>query len=242
MRLAALFAGALLAACSPGQKDPPLVQEPVAEEVETAGPMFVNGNAFWPNKVELPNSAELIMEVYAPKAESDEYGAPAPLHVRRFPIEPGKSRAAFRLVVDPPSSEVDTLNLKAKVQSGYEILLSSDEVRTVPWAGGIDDVDIELFNPEDLPRGIPREMITPAGTAYVCGGEPVTIALKAGAAHVTFGDGTSVKLDLQEPALPPLQRFTNGRFLVEVRQGELGPPLTYFGRGRAMPIVCNREG
>jgi hypothetical protein len=61
----------------------------------------------------------------------------------------------------------------------------------------------------------------------------VTIALEAGAAYVTFGDGTSVKLDKLDTAEGAATQFSSGRFLVEQR-GE----TVLFGRGRAMPMVC----
>lgn len=246
MRLAVLLAGACLAACSPAEKSPPLELDPTAEQVEPPfgpGPdqtdgeaedATFSGQASW-SGLTPPETARLIVEVrdVTRTADVDDL-------VFREEFPAATSPAVFSGTV----SKFDlipggNLVLRARLQDGYAILLTSDGDIDIADLGDTAGLDVALFNPEDLARGLPRKMITPAGTSYVCGGEPVTIALEAGAAYVTFGDGTSVKLEIVEPSVPPLARYTNGRFLVEVRQGELGPPLTYFGRGKAMPVICN---
>ena len=240
MRLAVLLAGACLAACSPAEKSPPLELDPAAEQVEPPfgpGPDQTDGEAedatfsgqvSW-SGLTPPETARLIVEVrdVTRTADVDDL-----VFREEFPAT--ASPAAFSGTV----SKFDlipggNLVLRARLQDGHAILLTSDGDIDIADLGDTSGLDVALFNPEDLARGIPRKMVTPAGTAYICGGEALTIALEAGAAYVTFGDGTSVKLDKLETFEGAATQFSSGRFLVELR-GE----AILFGRGRAMPMVC----
>lgn len=251
MRLSAmLLAGAgclVLTACSPAPEAP---AEPVAEAAQAPygpGPDHVEGEPFdavvsgaatWEGGT-LPETARLIVEVRdltRPPEGGDL------LLKEEFPVTPG-SPAAFSGTV----SKFDlipggNLVLRARIQDGYAILLTSDGDVDIADSGETAGLDVPLLNPEDLARGRPAQMITPEGKSYVCGGEALIIALEAGAAYVTFTDGTSVKLDLIEPAIPTTFQFTNGRFVVESRQGTLGPPEIFFGRGRAALSGCLLAG
>ena len=240
MRLTILLAGALLAACLPAETDPPVAEELVSEQVEApfgpspdqtdgeAADATFSGQITWTG-ITPPETARLIVEVRDVTRTADvddlvfrqEFPAaasPAPFSgtVSKFDLIPGGN-----------------LVLRARLQDGYAILLSSDGDIDIADMGDTGQLDVPLFNPEDLARGIPQKMITPSGKAYTCGGEPVSIALEAGAAYVTFGDGTSVKLDKLDTAEGAATQFSSGRFLVEQR-GE----AILFGRGRAMPMVC----
>ena len=248
MRSCAFLAGAVflaLAACSPAAETPETAAEPAAEAVEAPygpGPDQVEGEAFdavvsgaatWEGGA-LPETARLIIEVRdltRPPEGGDivlkeEFlvaaGSPAAFTgtVSKFDLIPGGN-----------------LVLRARIQDGYAIVLASDGDIDIADSGETAGLEVPLFNPEDLARGIPRPMITPGGTAYVCGGEPVTIAIEAGAAYVTFSDGNSAKLDKLETAAGSATQFTNGRFVVE----QTGAGIR-FGRGRATPMACTAAG
>ena len=242
MRLSAmLLAGAgclVLAACSPAPETP---AEPMAEAAQAPygpGPDHVDGETFdavvsgaatWEDGT-LPETARLIVEVRdltRPPEGGDL------LLKEEFPVTSG-SPAAFSGTV----SKFDlipggNLVLRARIQDGYAILLTSDGDVDIADSGETAGLDVPLFNPDDLAREIPRPMITPGGTAYICGGERVTIALEAGAAYVTFSDGNSAKLDKLDAVLGGSAQFTNGRFVVE----QTGAGIR-FGRGRATPMAC----
>jgi len=241
MRLVAILAGAgclALAACSPAAETP---AEPVAEAVEAPygpGADHIEGEAFdavvsgavtWEGGA-LPETARLIIEV-RDLARPPEGGD---IVLKTEFLVAAGSPAAFSATV----SKFDlipggNLVLRARIQDGYAILLASDGDIDIADSGETAGLDVPLFNPEDLARGTPRPMITPGGTAYVCGGEAVTIAIEAGAAYVTFSDGNSAKLDKLDAVVGGSAQFTNGRFVVE----QTGAGIR-FGRGRATPMAC----
>lgn len=234
-------AALLLAACTPAPEGSAPEAEPVAEAVETPfgpGPEQTDGEPFdatfsgeatW-SGLDLPGTARLIIEVrdVTRTADVDDLllkeefavtaGSPAPFTgaVSKFDLIPGGN-----------------LVLRARVQDGFAVLLASDGDVDIADGGETAGLSVPLFDPEDLARGIPAKMITPAGADYTCGGEALTIAVEAGAAYVTFGDGTSVKLDKLAGTMGPAEVFSNGRFLIE----QTGAILR-FGRGRAMTQAC----
>ena len=81
-------------------------------------------------------------------------------------------------------------------------------------------------------------MITPSGWRYTCTGEPLTIAVEAGAAYVTFGDGTSVRLPKTDSAVAGVNQFSTGRFLVQQFMDPSGTYTVHFARGRAAALPC----
>jgi hypothetical protein len=231
-------AGALvLAACSPAPETPAPASGPdpsagpEADEAVPSPPVgaSISGTASW-SGLDLPETARLIVEVRDVTRTIDFNDL---VLKEEFPVT-GGSPAAFAGTI----SEFDlipdgNLVLRARVQDGYAILLASDGDIDIADTGDVSGIEVALFNPEDVARGGPAAMITPGGTDYVCAGEPVQIALEAGAAYVTFADGQAVKLDKLEPQPGAATQFSNGRFVVE--QGEAG---LRFGRGRAMPKAC----
>lgn len=246
MRLSACAAaGAVLAlaACSPAEETQApatdaevSIEEALANDDEAGAPAdaTISGTASW-DAVALPETARLIVEVndltrppeggnLLMREEFPVSGAPPVSfsgRVSKFDLIPGGN-----------------LVLTARVQDGFAILLATDGAVDIADHGETAGADLFLFNPEDLARGIPRKMITPEGWPYTCGGEPVTIALEAGAAYVTFGDGTSVKLPKLEGGAGDTVQFSTGRFLVEQRMDPAGTYSLRFGRGRATPMAC----
>lgn len=248
MRLAGLMAAAAfsLAACAPGGEAPAPAAEPAAEQVETPfgpGPdqtdgepldATFSGTATW-SGADVPATARLIIEVrdLTRTADVDD------LVLREeFPVTAG-SPAAFSGTVSKfdliPGGD---LVLRARIQDGFAILLASDGDIDLADGGETAGLDVALFDPEEMAKGLPRRMITPEGWKYTCGGEAVTIALEAGAAYVTFGDGTSVKLPKMDGAAEGVTQFSTGRFLVEQRMDPAGTYTLRFGRGRATPMAC----
>jgi len=244
VRLALILAGAgisALAACSPAEDTPALPVEPFAETAETPyGPSpdavegepldaSISGAATWSGP-DMPQTARLVVEVRditrPPEGGDLVFKA-------EFPVTSGSPAAFSGTVSKYDLIPGGNLVLRARIQDGYAILLASDGDVDIADTGETAELDVALFNPEDLARGTPRPMITPGGTAYVCGGEAVTIAAEAGAAYVTFSDGNSVRLDKLETATGASTQFSNGRFVVE-QSGE----AIRFGRGRATPMAC----
>lgn len=241
-RFASLVAGAMLAlaACSPAEEAPApapatdpeaALDEAFANDDEAGAPSdaTISGTANW-DAVALPETARLIVEVNditRPPEGGDL------LMREEFPLTDAPPAAFSGTVSKFDLIPGGNLVLSARVQDGFAILLATDGSVDIADFGETAGVEIFLFNPEDLAKGLPREMITPQGTAYTCGGEPVTIALEAGAAYVTFSDGKSVKLPKLDGAAGGAVQFSTGRFVVE-QQGE----AIRFGRGRAMPMAC----
>ncbi len=233
-----------LAACSPAAEGPAPAAEPLAETVPSpfgpgpdhvegeAADAVVSGEASW-SGVDVPVTARLIIEVrdVTRTADVDDL-----LLREEFPVTAGSPVAFAGTVSKFDLIPGGNLVLRARVQDGAAILLASDGDIDVSDMGETAGLNVALFNPEDLARGQPGQMITPAGADYMCGGEALTIALEAGAAYVTFGDGTSVKLDKLTTAGGDATQFTNGRFLVE----QSGAALR-FGRGRATPMACTER-
>ncbi len=243
-RLIASLAGAgifALAACSPAAEEPVAAPESVSVEAEAESAkaeaasesaeqipkgFTVNGEVTWTGELPALDQPRLIVEIYqrGPDGERSMASSSAP-------VEGGPPLSFHVLMTAQPQDVMDTLILRARLQDGYAILLATDG--DIDLSGGTSDLDIALYNPEDIVRGRTGQMITPAGMAYACGGEAMTIAIEAGAAYVTFADGTSVKLDKLETAGGAATQFTNGRFLVEQSGEEIR-----FGRGRAVPQAC----
>ncbi|MEQ9507030.1 MAG: hypothetical protein RLO80_12265 [Hyphomonas sp.] len=234
-----------LAACSPPADspvaDPGPEGAPTAVVAEAAAPeesadakpvgTMVYGTITWSDQLDGLENKELLVEIRHAGLAEDENGL-SRLTNPNLTSPP----VAFHVPLPVQPQEImDTLTLRARVQEGYAILLSTDG--EIDISGGTSDLTIELYNPEDLARGAPRPMITPGGTAYTCGGEALTIAVEAGAAYVTFADGNSVKLDKLATADDANIQFSNGRMLVE----QAGDSLS-FGRGRAMPQPCSAAG
>lgn len=248
MRLTAglVSAGLLaLAACSPAPESPvadpgpegaptAVVAEAAAtEESADAKPVgtMVYGTITWTDQLDGLENKELHVEVRHAGLAEDESAM-----VRVTSPNLTSPPVAFHVPLPVQPQEImDSLTLRARVQEGYAILLTTDG--DIDISGGTSDLNIELYNPEDLARGAPRPMITPGGAAYTCGNEALTIALEAGAAYVTFADGNSVKLDKLATEEGAATQFTNGRFLIEQRGEAL-----LFGRGRTVPQACTPAG
>lgn len=242
MRLSASLAGAgllALAACSPAGETPvaapePVVDaeaEPVAEAAQEAG-ASVSGEVTW-SGLDMPETARLFIEVRDTTRTPDVDDL-----VLRQEFPAGPSPLAFSVSIPDYNLIPDgNLVLRARLQDGYAILLASDGDTDIADAGETTGLSIPLYNPEDLARGRAGQMITPTGTDYTCGGEALTIAVEAGAAYVTFTDGTSVKLDKLDTAEGANAQFSNGKMLVEQSADGLA-----FGRGRAVPQACTQAG
>jgi len=248
MRAFVLMAGAALfalAACSPAPEEAAPVADPVAEaaldealanddEAGAPADATISGTANW-DAVALPETARLIVEVNDLTRPPEGGNL---LMREEFPVS-GAPPVSFSGMV----SKFDlipggNLVLSARVQDGFAILLATDGAVDIADHGETAGAELFLFNPEDLARGLPRKMITPEGWKYTCGGEAVTIALEAGAAYVTFGDGTSVKLPKMDGGAEGVTQFSTGRFLVEQRTDPAGTYTLRFGRGRATPMAC----
>ena len=176
----------------------------------------------------MPETARLIVEVRdASRPEKDL------LMKEEFPVESGSPAAFSGSISKFDLIPGGNLVLSARLQDGYAILLASDGDIDIADYGDASGIEVPLFNPEDLVRGGPGQMITPSGTKYTCGGEALTIAVEAGAAYVTFADGTSARLDLLNTAAGANAQFSNGKLVVEQTAEGLR-----FGRGRAMPQPC----
>lgn len=245
MRLTVLMAAAgafALAACTPAPEPAPdaeVVATPEADldaalaaddEAGAPADAVISGAATW-TALDLPETARLIVEVSDVTRPADNL-----LMREEFPVTGGSPIAFTGTVSKFDLIPGGNLVLTAKVQDGYAILLASDGQLDIADFGEISGLDVPLFNPEDIARGIPGKMITPQGTDYVCGGEPLNIALEAGAAYVTFGDGNAVKLDKLSEVVGGAAQFSNGRFVVE----QTGAGIR-FGRGRAMPMACTAK-
>ncbi len=236
--LAAAGAMIALAACSRGEQaaapaaDPEAAIEEALANDDEAGAQSdatISGTANW-DAITLPETARLIVEVNditRPPEGGDL------LMREEFPLTDAPPAAFSGTVSKFDLIPGGNLVLSARVQDGYAILLATDGSVDIADFGETAGVELFLFSSEDLANGLPREMITPQGTAYTCGGEPVTIALEAGAAYVTFSDGKSMKLPKLDGAAGGAVQFSTGRFVVE-QQGE----AIRFGRGRAMPMAC----
>jgi uncharacterized lipoprotein YbaY len=245
MRLFASLAGAgflALAACSPAPETP--VADPGPEGAPTAAVtegatedeahgVLVSGQVTWDDSSSLPDDTALHVEIRDLDLGQDA----APLKVLITVVDSGSPlEFAWPVPVDS-LPEGANLGVRARLQSGYAILFASDGAVDIADTGETAGLQIELFNPEDLARGAPRPMITPAGTDYTCGGEALTIAVEAGAAYVTFADGNSVKLNKLATADGANTQFSNGKMLVEQADDGLR-----FGRGRAVPQACTPTG
>jgi uncharacterized lipoprotein YbaY len=243
MRPGALLAGAAiaaLAACSPAPASPapasgpadPAGPEAALEPAEAAPGASVSGEVTWAG-LDLPETARLIVEVRdtARTADVDDL-----VLKQEFPSTP--SPLAFSASVPAEDLKPEgNLVLRARLQDGYAILLASNGDVDIADTGETPGLSIPLYNPEDLARGGPGGMITPSGAAYVCGGEAITIAVEAGAAYVTFADGTRAKLDKLTTAEGVNTQFSNGKLVVE----QAGDGLR-FGRGRAAVQPCTLAG
>lgn len=242
MRLGVLMAAAgafALAACSPAPEPAPEAEVAATSEAdldaalaaddEAGAPAdaVISGAASWTG-LDLPETARLIVDVTDVTRPADNL-----LMRQDIPITTGSPVAFTGTISKFDLIPGGNLVLTAKIQDGYAILLASDGQIDIADSGEISGLDVPLFNPEDIARGIPGKLITPQGTDYVCGGEPLNIALEAGAAYVTFSDGNAVKLDKLEGAEGSVTQFSNGRFLVEQASDGLR-----FGRGRAVPMPC----
>ncbi|MFN7165086.1 MAG: YbaY family lipoprotein [Hyphomonas sp.] len=242
MRLALVLAGAgslALAACTPAPETPAPAsasQPPVeAEAAQAEAPgAKVRGEATW-SGLDAPETARLIIEVRDVTRTADVND----LVLKEEFAVAGGSPAAFSASI--PAYDLipeGNLVLRARLQDGYAILLASDGDIDIADTGETAGLQVPLFNPEDLARGRAGQMITPAGASYTCGGETLIIAVEAGAAYVTFGDGTSVRLDKLATGAGAATQFSNGRFVVEQGADEYGAPVLKFGRGRATPLPC----
>ncbi|MEX1250259.1 MAG: hypothetical protein WEA77_03590 [Hyphomonas sp.] len=243
MRLAVILAGAglsALAACSPAEDTPALPAGPSAKTAETPygpSPDAVEGEpldatiideATWSGP-DMPQTARLIVEVRDITRPPE--GGDLVLKAE-FPVTCGSPAACSGTVSKFDLIPGSNLVLRTRIQDGYAILLALDGDADIADTGQTAGLDVALFNPEDLARGIPRPMISPGRTAHVCGGEAVTIAVEAGTAYLTFSDGNSVRLDKQETATGASTQFSNGCFVVE-QSGE----AIRLGRGRATPMA-----
>ncbi len=239
MRLALVFAGAgslALAACTPAPETPAPAtssKPPVeAEAAQTASGAAVRGEAIW-SGLDVPETARLIIEVRDVTRTADVND----LVLREEFAVPGGAPAAFSASIpDHDLIPEGNLVLRARLQDGYAILLASDGDIDIADTGETAGLQVPLFNPEDLAGARAGQMITPSGASYTCGGQTLIIAVEAGAAYVTFGDGTSVRLDKLNEVVGGAAQFSNGRFVVE----QAGAGLR-FGRGRAVPQPCTEN-
>ncbi|MFN7179782.1 hypothetical protein [Hyphomonas sp.] len=196
--------------------------------------LTLSGEARW-SGIEAPATTRLILEIRdltRPAENGDvilheEFPASG-----AGPVAYTGSLPAYELI---PGGD---LVLKARLQHGYAILRSTDGDIDIPDRGEVTGLSLELFDPEELAKGIPRVMITPSGRRYTCQGEPLTIAIEAGAAYVTFGDGTSVKLPKTASAVDGVNQFSTGRFLVQQFMDPSGSDTLHFARGRAAALPC----
>ncbi|MDP1556233.1 MAG: YbaY family lipoprotein [Hyphomonas sp.] len=248
MRLAAVLAGAgslALAGCAPAPETPapasasqtPAEAEAALQADDWAG-VTVRGEVSWPSGVTRSDQAVIIVEVH----DLDRGADAEPVGKLLTPALLGPPVEFMLPLSSKAVSEAGDLVLRARLQDDYAILLASDGDIDIADSGETAGLSIPLYNPEDLARGRSGQMITPTGARYTCGGEALIIAVEAGAAYVTFGDGASVRLDRLDGAPGAATQFSNGRFLVEQGTDEYGAPALKFGRGRAVPQACTAAG
>lgn len=243
-----LLAGAVfaaLAACSPAPEpaaepeaeagvsaEEAALQDAINNSDESGAPAdaVISGEASW-SGLDVPATARLIVEVREAEMPADQL-----LMREEFPVTAGSPVAFSGTVSKFDLIPGGNLLLTARVQEGYAILLTSGDVDIADY-GEIAGLQVTLQDPETLARGGTGQMITPTGADYTCAGEALTIAVEAGAAYVTFADGTSVKLDKLETAASANTQFSNGKMLVEQTADGIA-----FGRGRAVPQPCTPAG
>lgn len=197
-----------------------------------AGPLTVTGTLNWSAPLNAPEEKVFTAEIRDPTLgpEAD------PVAVITGPAWPLPVGFAAPLSGQDRST-AGTLTIRARIQDGYAILLATDGDQ--PLAPGLtpEGITLDLYDPEELARQSPRDD-HPAGSRYTCKGEPLTIAVEAGAAYVTFGDGTSVKLPKTASGVDGVNQFSTGRFLVQQFIDPSGSYTLHFARGRAAALQC----
>jgi hypothetical protein len=198
-----------------------------------AAPLTVTARLSWSAPLDTPEAKVFTAEIRDPGLDPEA----DPVAVITGPAWPLPVGFAAPLSGQDRST-AETFAIRARIQDGYAILLATDGDYPLAPALTPEGLTLELFDPEDLARGNPRVMITPAGSRYTCNGEPLTIAVEAGAAYVTFGDGTSVKLPKTDSAVDGVNQFSTGRFLVQQFMDPSGSYTLHFARGRAAALPC----
>lgn len=223
-----------LVACTPAPQAPAAALDSVAPAAETPAGATVSGEVFYLERIALPETAMLVLEVLDLSRTPDVDDL---VLKTETPAGPG-SPVAFSVTVPADTIAADAnLVLRPRIQDGFAILMAAESDTPVATSGETSGLSIRLMTPEAIQAAKGAPMITPGGTAYDCGGETLTIAIEAGAAYVTFADDTSEKLDKLDGTPEGVTRFSNGRLMVEDRRDEYGASTIQFGRSETMPVV-----
>ncbi len=128
------------------------------------------------------------------------------------------------------------LTVLAQITDGKALYFTSDTNYPVSPTEGERGLTIELVA-VDVGAGTDAG-VTTEPIAYLCGEDPVGIAIEAGAAYVTAAGDETQKLDKLSGGDAAPQTFTNGPLTVFVDGSDMDGPKLRLARGKAAAAAC----